>query len=205
MLLETEYEDYASIHFYTNKKICNLIQPFHPQRYTLLLKTKSKTRMTDSDLINACLRNDRSAQRILYDRYKRAMYTLAYRLTHDFDDANDVLQDTFLDVFRKLEIFKGESTIGAWIRVILVRKAYKKLSKPKLWELSGEVLENGEVTWNDTMDGEYLEKAIFLLPEGFRMVLHSLKLKDIPIKRLQVFWEYRKELQNHNYFMQKKG
>ena len=70
--------------------------------------------MTDSDLINACLRNDRSAQRILYDRYKRAMYTLAYRLTSDFDDANDVLQDTFLDVFRKLETFKGESTIGAW-------------------------------------------------------------------------------------------
>ena len=85
--------------------------------------------MTDSDLINVCLRKDRSAQRILYDRYKRAMYTLAHRLTSDFDDANDILQDTFLDVFRKLETFKGESTIGAWIRVILIRKA-KRLINP---------------------------------------------------------------------------
>lgn len=66
--------------------------------------------MTESELIEACLRNDRIAQRTLYDRYKRAMYTLAYRTTSDFDEANDVLQDAFLDVFRKLDTFKGEST-----------------------------------------------------------------------------------------------
>ncbi|MEY4540648.1 MAG: hypothetical protein RLZZ306_2405 [Bacteroidota bacterium] len=140
--------------------------------------------MTDSDLINACLRNDRSAQRILYDRYKRAMYTLAYRLTSDFDDANDVLQDTFLDVFRKLETFKGESTIGAWIRVILVRKAYKRLQKPKLWELSDEIPENGEVTWSNAIDGEYLEKAIFSLPEGFRMVFTLIEIEGYSHKEV---------------------
>lgn len=55
--------------------------------------------MTESELIEACLRNDRIAQRTLYDRYKRAMYTLAYRTTSDFDDVDDVLQDAFLDVF----------------------------------------------------------------------------------------------------------
>lgn len=140
--------------------------------------------MTDSDLINACLRNDRSAQRTLYDRYKRAMYTLAYRLTNDFDDANDVLQDTFLDVFRKLETFKGESTIGAWIRVILVRKAYKRLNKPKLWELPDEIPENGEVTWSNTIDGEYLEKAIFSLPEGFRMVFTLVEIEGYSHKEV---------------------
>ena len=140
--------------------------------------------MTDSDLINACLRNDRSAQRTLYDRYKRAMYTLAYRLTNDFDDANDVLQDTFLDVFRKLETFKGESTIGAWIRVILVRKAYKRLNKAKLWELPDEIPENGEVTWSNTIDGEYLEKAIFSLPEGFRMVFTLIEIEGYSHKEV---------------------
>ena len=140
--------------------------------------------MTDSDLINACLRNDRSAQRILYDRYKRAMYTLAYRLTSDFDDANDVLQDTFLDVFRKLETFKGESTIGAWIRVILVRKAYKRLNKPKLWELVNEIPQSSEVTWNNSIDGEYLEKAIFSLPQGFRMVFTLIEIEGYSHKEV---------------------
>ena len=140
--------------------------------------------MTDSDLINACLKSDRSAQRILYDRYKRAMYTLAYRLTSDFDDANDVLQDTFLDVFRKLETFKGESTIGAWIRVILVRKAYKRLNKPKLWELPDEVPESGEVTWSNNIDGEYLEKTISSLPEGFRMVFTLIEIEGYSHKEV---------------------
>lgn len=140
--------------------------------------------MTDSDLINACLRNDRSSQRILYDRYKRAMYTLAYRLTSDFDDANDVLQDTFLDVFRKLETFKGESTIGAWIRVILVRKAYKRISKPKLWELPDEIPESGEIIWGNNVDGEYLEKAIYSLPEGFRMVFTLIEIEGYSHKEV---------------------
>ena len=68
--------------------------------------------MTDSDLINACLRNDRSSQRILYDRYKRAMYTLAYRLTSDFDDANDVCKILFWMFFENLKPSKGNRQLG---------------------------------------------------------------------------------------------
>lgn len=51
--------------------------------------------MTESKLIGAYLRNDRITQRTLYDRCKRAMYTLAYQTIGDFDEANDVLQDAF--------------------------------------------------------------------------------------------------------------
>ncbi len=62
--------------------------------------------MTESELIEACLRNGRIAQRTLYDRYKRAMYTLAYRTTSDFDDANDVLQDAFFGCLPKIGHFQ---------------------------------------------------------------------------------------------------
>ncbi|WP_273215977.1 RNA polymerase sigma factor [Runella zeae] len=58
--------------------------------------------MTEKELIERCLRYDRIAQRMLYDRYKTAMYTLAYRITGDFDESNSVLQDTFLAVFKNL-------------------------------------------------------------------------------------------------------
>ena len=51
--------------------------------------------MTENELIQRCLQHDRSAQRLLYDRYKKAMYTLAYRMTGDFDQANSVLQIRF--------------------------------------------------------------------------------------------------------------
>ncbi|MFD0878368.1 RNA polymerase sigma factor, partial [Massilia pinisoli] len=101
--------------------------------------------MTEAELIKACLENNRFAQRTLYDRYKRAMYTLAYRLTNDFDDANDVLQDAFLVVFRKLENYRREATLGAWIRAIVVRKAYRKLEKPKMWQLIEEIPEHTSI------------------------------------------------------------
>ena len=47
-------------------------------------------RMTEAELIQGCLENKRLAQKELYDRYSAAMYTLAYRVTNDFDLANDV-------------------------------------------------------------------------------------------------------------------
>jgi RNA polymerase sigma factor (sigma-70 family) len=133
--------------------------------------------MTEAELIKACLENNRFAQRTLYDRYKRAMYTLAYRLTNDFDDANDVLQDAFLDVFRKLENFRGEATLGAWIRAIVVRKAYRKLEKPKMWQLVEEIPEETSVDWGDALNAEYLEKAIQSLPEGFRTVFILIEVE----------------------------
>jgi RNA polymerase sigma factor (sigma-70 family) len=133
--------------------------------------------MSDSELISACLHHDRLAQRTLYDRYKRAMFTLAYRLTSDFDDANDVLQDAFLDVFRSLEKFRGESTIGAWIRAIVVRKAYKKLEKPKMWQLVEELPDESIVDLGNNLDSEYLEKAILSLPEGFRVVFTMIEVE----------------------------
>jgi RNA polymerase sigma factor (sigma-70 family) len=133
--------------------------------------------MTDSELISACLHHDRLAQRTLYDRYKRAMFTLAYRLTSDFDDANDVLQDAFLDVFRSLEKFRGESTIGAWIRAIVVRKAYKKLEKPKMWQLVEELPDESIIDLGNNLDSEYLEKAILSLPEGFRIVFTMIEIE----------------------------
>lgn len=140
--------------------------------------------MTEAELIKACLENNRFAQRTLYDRYKRAMYTLAYRLTNDFDEANDVLQDAFLDVFRKLENYRGEATLGAWIRAIVVRKAYRKLEKPKMWQLIEEIPEETSVDWGDAINSEYLEKAIQALPEGFRTVFILIEVEGYTHKEV---------------------
>ena len=62
------------------------------------------SRMTENELIEGCLANDRRAQKELYDRYSRAMYTVAYRITNDFDLANDVLQEAFVDFAARLPV-----------------------------------------------------------------------------------------------------
>ncbi|MBK6975898.1 MAG: RNA polymerase sigma factor [Cytophagaceae bacterium] len=140
--------------------------------------------MTETELIAACKKNDRIAQRTLYDKYKRAMYTLAYRLTGNFDDADDVLQDAFIDIFRNLQNFRGESTIGAWIKTIVIRKAYKKIKGPVMPE-NIEDYQNVVITLShEKIDSEYLEKAILSLPDGYRTVFLMLEIEGYTHKEV---------------------
>ena len=124
---------------------------------------------SEAELISGCLLHDRIAQRQLYDRYKKAMYTLAYRITGDFDDANDVLQDAFLDVFRHLDQFRGEATLGAWIKQIVVRKSTKK-KKLVVWQNVDDYLDESIDWGDDVINASHLETAILSLPDGFRTI-----------------------------------
>lgn len=124
---------------------------------------------SEAELITGCLLHDRVAERLLYDRYKKAMYTLAYRITGDFDDANDVLQDAFLEVFRHLDQFRGDSTLGSWIKTIVIRKSTKKkriIGWQDVEEGMGEVINWGE----DEINAAHLETAILSLADGFRTI-----------------------------------
>jgi RNA polymerase sigma factor (sigma-70 family) len=133
--------------------------------------------LDEQNLINACLARDRLAQKTLYDRYKRAMYTLAYRITGNFETANEVLQDGFLQVFKSLDNFKGESTLGAWIKTIMIRTAYKQLKNKVLYGELPPQLENEKLDWGTSLDAEYLEKAIQNLPDGFRTIFTMIEIE----------------------------
>jgi len=68
----------------------------------------------------------------IYDRYYHAMYNTALRIVHDPATAEDVLQDSFLSAFTKLETFKGEVTFGAWLKRIVINNSiyeYRKQQK----------------------------------------------------------------------------
>lgn len=128
-------------------------------------------------LIKGCLANDRRSQKALYDRYKDAMYTLAYRVTADFDLANDVLQDAFLGVFMGLDKFQQRSTLGAWIKTIVVRTAYKKIKKEPQHEELTDAMTKEMIDWGNHLDAEYLEKAIQALPSGYRSVFILIEVE----------------------------
>ncbi|PSR13934.1 MAG: RNA polymerase subunit sigma-24 [Bacteroidetes bacterium] len=134
--------------------------------------------MTEAELIDACLLDDRLAQKELYDRYARAMYTAAYRITADFELANDVLQEAFLKVFRHLNGFRRESTLGAWIKTIVVRTALSRVRR----EIRMESLEDHHqqdliIDWGHHLDADYLEKAIQVLPTGYRSVFVMIEVE----------------------------
>lgn len=135
-------------------------------------------------LIQRCVAQDRLAQKELYRRYCGAMYTLAFRMTNSQEDADEVLQDTFLSVFRSLDKFKMESTIGAWIKTILVRTALRKIKK-KVNHLPIEDAhrEMGTIDWGQgPIDGVLLEKAILSLPDGYRNVFVLVEVEGFSHK-----------------------
>ncbi len=141
-------------------------------------------RMTEDELIEGCLADSRRAQKELYARYSQAMYTIAYRITNDFSLANDVLQEAFIKVFRALPNFRRESTLGAWIKTIVVRTALSKLKRrPHFEPLENHAVEE-PIDWGHRMDADYLEKAIEELPEGYRMVFVLIEVEGYSHKEV---------------------
>lgn len=140
--------------------------------------------MTEKQLIEGCIANDRIAQRELYERYKNAMYTLAYRITNDFDLANDVLQEGFVQVFKAIGQFRSESTIGAWIKTIIIRTAYRKVKQKVTFDDIDAIPTNTFVQWGTSLDAEYLEKAIMALPEGYRTIFLLIEVEGYAHKEV---------------------
>jgi len=135
--------------------------------------------MTDRILIEACIANDRKAQHQLYERYKSAMYTLAYRITADFELAGEALQDAFLNIFKHLDRFEGKSTLGAWIKTIVVREAVRKAKRqPMRFDELVAYDNQAAFDWSTLMlDAAYLEKAILDLPDGFRQAFVLVEIE----------------------------
>lgn len=80
-------------------------------------------------LIQGCIDQNRRFQKLLYEQYCKSMFTLAVRLSADYQDAEDALQEAFIQVFKHIHKFRKESTLGAWIKKIVVRTALKKSKK----------------------------------------------------------------------------
>lgn len=98
-----------------------------------------------NDLVERCRHGDNRAQMEIYDRYYKAMYNTAYRITGHSAEAEDIMQEAFLSAFTKINSFQGTSTFGAWLKRIVVNEsltAYKKISKL------------GEVSYNDELKNE---------------------------------------------------
>ena len=129
------------------------------------------------DLIQDCLQGSRMAQRELYSSYADAMYNVAFRMVNNAEDAEDVLQNAFLDVFKNLKNFRYQSTPGAWIKRIVINKAINLVQKKKRLALVDkdeeglEIIEDHDDTPYDHYNVGLIKEAINRLSEGYRLVL----------------------------------
>lgn len=126
-------------------------------------------------LVNQCRQGNVKAQFDLYKLYATAMYNVALRILNDVAEAEDVLQEAFLDAFTRIVDFRQETTFGLWLKQIVINRAINNLRKRKLELVS---LDGLEIAEEDQTNGyevelkvENIKRAMAQLPDGYRVVL----------------------------------
>lgn len=138
--------------------------------------------MDHKKLVKDCIKCKADAQRQLYELFAPAMLGVCFRYTKSFADAEDVLQDGFVKVFKYLSNYKFEGELGAWIRKIMVNTAlnFLKTNKKYQYDLSFSEMTLHPVSANDPviqLQAKELSELIRQLPTGFQTIfnLHAVE------------------------------
>mgnify|MGYP001798227199 CR=1 FL=1 len=135
------------------------------------------------DIIEACKKGNRQSQFDLYRLYSKAMFNICLRMVKNDLDAEDLLLNSFIDVFTKLHSFRYQSSIGAWIKRIVINNCINFLKKRRLQidEWDDKIPERLERESNDhqevALSVEKVNRALLELPDGYRVVF-SLYLME---------------------------
>jgi RNA polymerase sigma factor (sigma-70 family) len=133
--------------------------------------------LDERTLVDGCRNQDRAAQRLLYERFAGKLFAVCKRYVKDPDEAADVLQDSFVKVFRHIDQFRFECPLEAWLKRITINTALKHLRKNKPFEHMTDVDEvanflpqNADVL--PTLNYQYLLQLVQQLPTGCRTVFN---------------------------------
>lgn len=142
----------------------------------------------DQDLLRGVLQGDRKAFETLVFRYQSKVYRLAMGVTHNAQDAEEILQEVFLKVYQNLAEFEGKSAFSSWLYRIALNTTYMKLRERRgaslvsLDEVANQLEDislDQEAEWSSRPDEQLhtseafaiIEKAVEKLPEEFKSVL----------------------------------
>jgi len=144
---------------------------------------------SDAQLIARAQKGDEQAFALLFDHHKRRVYSLCLRMTGDTAEAEDLSQEAFLQLFRKITTFRFESAFSTWLHRLVVNVVLMHLRKKGLQQVS---LDDVDSSQDEPVKREYgdddkrllhsvdritLSRAIEGLPPGYRavLVLHDIE------------------------------
>lgn len=142
--------------------------------------------LTDLELVEGLRVGDQDCFAELLQRYTEKVHNLALRITRNQEDTEEILQDVFITVFRKIDKFEGKSAFSSWLYRITVNTAFMKLRKRKqqaaisFEEIApavreswcGDTSEQSDVGFISARHQlrEHIEAAVRRLPEEYRMI-----------------------------------
>ena len=147
--------------------------------------------LTEAEAIRSAQKGDAAAFEFLYQLHSRRVYALCLRMVSNPPDAEDLAQEAFLQLFRKIGTFRGESAFSTWlhrmtVNVVLMRLRKKSLPAISLEETTEPDEETGgprkdvgaaDLRLSGAVDRVNLERSIERLPPGYKTVsvLHDVQ------------------------------
>lgn len=138
---------------------------------------EEKLHLYSEDLIKAAVKGRSSAQREIYEKLAPKMMAVCLRYMGDRESAEDILQDGFVTLFNKLDMYSGEGSFEGWARRIFVNTALMSLRKTDALKLSDDISAAAEIVNNSpsaTQNLGYKELMALVasLPSGYRTVFN---------------------------------
>jgi len=128
------------------------------------------------DIIELSKAGNSKAQYQLYQLYAKAMLNICMRMLNNKEEAEDLLQDSFVDAFTKLDSFRYESSFGAWLKRLVINHCINWMNRKKVELTYPEDLANMDKTEDDPKDYEDIQynvqriyQAMEQLPNGYRI------------------------------------
>lgn len=158
--------------------------------------------MTEPELIDGLKRHDQQAFRTLVEKYRDQVYRTSYGLILNAEDAEDIAQDVFIEVFQSIDNFRGDARLSTWLYRITINKSLNLIRKNKrkewlvpleslFWHNKSETRtmpDSGPYTANvlleETERNRILDKAISDLPDNQRIAFTLHKIEELPHKEI---------------------
>ena len=143
----------------------------------------------DKHLLDSCIKGDREAQRVLYDRLASRMFPVCIRYVGDRTLAEDVLQEGFITLFTKLKDYKGDGSFEGWARQIFVTTALMSLRKKDALKMSEELdavkgMKAETTSQIQNIGYKELMELVMSLPPGFRTVFNMYAIEGYSHKEI---------------------
>ena len=144
--------------------------------------------ISDSDLIRGCMESDRRMQEELYRRFSPRMYAVCLRYAGNAEEAEDILQEGFIKVFKKLDSFRNEGSFEGWIRRIFVNTAIEHFRRKKyllpVTEKEENTIEGKYTSVLDELGAKDIMALVQQLSPGYRTVFNMYVVEGYTHKEI---------------------
>lgn len=143
---------------------------------------------SQKQILKGCLEGNKADQYRLYSHFSRKMYGVCLRFASSYDEAQDILQESFIKVFEKLSSFSGKGSLEGWIRRIVINTAIEKY-RDKIYHLSvHDMTDNGHFAEENMGPSMLGTKDLLLLiqqlPDQYRLVFNLYAVEGMNHKEI---------------------